>query len=132
MQLRDRARLLLRKARDDEFAVLKLSPDPQSPDPIIGFHAQQAVEKGLKAVLALNNVVYPRTHDLVLLIDLLKDAGVALPEALDDVRRLNPFAVTVRYGDLSDESEEPFDRAWAIESVRGCWPGPRKRCCEGW
>lgn len=118
MQPRDRARLLLRKARDDEFAVLKLSPDPQSPDPIIGFHAQQAVEKALKAVLALNNVAYPRTHDLVLLIDLLKDAGVALPEALDDVRGLNPFAVTVRYGDLSDEPEEPFDRGWAIESVR--------------
>lgn len=43
---------------------------------------------------------------------------MALPEALDDVRGLNPFAVTVRYGDLSDEPEEPFDRGWAIESVR--------------
>ena len=69
MQPRDRARLLLRKARDDEVAVLKLS-------------------------------------------------GVVWPEVLDDVRGLNPFAVTVRYGDLSDEPEEPFDRGWAIESVR--------------
>jgi hypothetical protein len=43
---------------------------------------------------------------------------VALSEALDDVRGLNPFAVTVRSGDLSDEPEEPFDRGWAIESVR--------------
>ena len=31
---------------------------------MIGFHAQQAVEKLLRAVLANRNVEYPRVHDI--------------------------------------------------------------------
>ena len=34
------AELLLRKADQDEFTVRKLLPDPDSPDEVIGFHAQ--------------------------------------------------------------------------------------------
>ena len=28
------------------------------------FHAQQAVEKALKAVLIINNISYPKTHNI--------------------------------------------------------------------
>lgn len=52
MRSRDNAEVLLRKAKGDEFTVEKLIPDPASQDEIIGFHAQQAVEKLLKADLA--------------------------------------------------------------------------------
>jgi len=55
---RELAELLLQKAEQDEFALDKLIPDPNSPDEIIGFHAQQAIEKMLKAVLALAAVRY--------------------------------------------------------------------------
>jgi len=50
MPQREHSELLLRKAAQDEFTVEKLIPDPESPDEVIGFHAQQAVEKILKAV----------------------------------------------------------------------------------
>ncbi len=71
--------MLLRKASQDEFTVNKLLPDPQSPDEIIGFHAQQAVEKILKAVLTFRAVRYRRTHDLVELIDRIHDSGIGFP-----------------------------------------------------
>lgn len=33
-------------------------------DGVLGFHTQQAVEKALKAVLAVNGVEFPYSHDL--------------------------------------------------------------------
>jgi len=45
MRSLEHARLLLRKAAQDEFVLLKLILDPASPDEMIGFHAQQAVER---------------------------------------------------------------------------------------
>ncbi len=119
MRSREQAELLLRKAAQDEFTIAKLVPDPASPDEVIGFHAQQAVEKILKAVLAFVLVRYRRTHDLAELIDLLRDKELLpLPEELEEVRRLTPFADEFRYGDMPEEPEEPFDRAWALECVR--------------
>jgi len=37
---RELAQLLLRKAAQDEYAMARLSGDPQASDEIIGFHAQ--------------------------------------------------------------------------------------------
>ena len=118
MRSREHVELLLRKAAQDEFTVEKLLPDPASPDEVIGFHAQQAVEKMVKAVLSLASIRYRRTHDLTELIDLLRDHGESFPQALDDVRRLTPFATEFRYDDLPEEGEEPFDRRWALDCVR--------------
>ncbi len=39
-------------------------------DEILGFHAQQAAEKMLKAVLACQGIEFPFTHRLADLIDL--------------------------------------------------------------
>ena len=118
MPPREYAALLLRKAAQDEFTVRKLMADPGSPDEIIGFHAQQAVEKILKAVLAAREIRYRWTHDLVELIDLLRDNGVDFPQHLEDVRRLWPFAAELRYDELPVRVEEPFDRDWAAGCIR--------------
>ncbi len=115
---REHAELLLGKAAQDEFTVEKLLPDPESPDEVIGFHAQQAVEKLVKAVLSLHSIRYRRTHDLAELVDLLRDSGIAFPAGLDEIRRLSPFAVAFRYDDLPIESEGPFDRSWSANCVR--------------
>jgi len=53
MPSRERAERLLRKAAQDKFVLSKLVSDPASPDELIGFHAQQAIEKMLKAVSTL-------------------------------------------------------------------------------
>ena len=40
------------KRKQDQYAMNRLLDDPAAPDEVIGFHAQQAVEKMTKAVLA--------------------------------------------------------------------------------
>ncbi len=95
---------------------------------ILGFHAQQAAEKMLKAALAASGVEFPFTHRLADLLDLLSDGGVSLPDRFDEVRFLTPYAVDFRY-DLYDEDDEPFVAAqwlalleqlrdWAEAAVR--------------
>jgi len=66
-------------------------------DEVFGFHAQQAVEKALKAWLSYCGVEYPRTHNLVLLIDLLDDAGETISEEFRKLADLTDYAVLLRY-----------------------------------
>lgn len=59
------------------------------------FHCQQAAEKALKCLIALNGVTPPRSHDLLLLASL-----AMLPEetGLDaDAALLTQYAVAPRY-----------------------------------
>jgi HEPN domain-containing protein len=109
---------LLRKARQDELALEKLTSDPAFPDEIIGFHAQQAIEKTLKAVLTNSAIYYGRTHSLGVLLDLLRTNDLSFPEEFEEVRRLTPFAVDFRYEDMPLVLRKPFDRFWARECVR--------------
>jgi hypothetical protein len=52
----DLPEVLLGLARDDEFAARSLLPIPGVADSILGFHAQQAVKKSLKAALASRRI----------------------------------------------------------------------------
>lgn len=101
---RDFALVLLRKARGDE-AALKALLAADVPDAAVGFHAQQAVEKAFKAVLALRGVEFPFTHSLAFLARLLEESGVDLPSELGSVAALQPWAVDLRYED--PRSDEP-------------------------
>ena len=117
MRSADRVGVMLRKADGDDFAVKILLPIPESPEDIIGFHAQQAVEI-IKAVLTSASIHYRRTHDLLELMDLLWKGGLPFPEELDQVDRLTPFAAEFRYDPMPEEPEQPFDREWAADCVR--------------
>jgi HEPN domain-containing protein len=118
MRSSEHAEVLLRKAREDEFALEKLIGDPTSPDDILGFHAQQAVEKTLKAVLALHSVRFPFIHDLKTLVDLVRKNKISFPPELDEVKHLTPFATVFRYEYLPAEPRRALDRPWALELVR--------------
>jgi HEPN domain-containing protein len=59
-QVAAKAETLLHKSAEDE----KVLQWPQAPDAIFGFHAQQAAEKLLKALLAQIGVEFELTHDL--------------------------------------------------------------------
>lgn len=89
--------------------VRKLSPDSEVDDEGVGFHAQQAIEKWLKAVLASRDVDFEYTHDLRRLIALARLDPADDPPF--DIRRavaLTEYAVPLRYEDLLDA--EPLDR----------------------
>lgn len=93
------------------------------PDSGVGFHAQQAAEKYLKAVFALNEVRVRRTHEMAALLAQLGELGVEAPEGLDAAVELTPYSVLERYpwhARPSRSNEKAFWTSW-----QGFAPGPR-------
>ncbi len=111
------ARRFLDRAKGDGQAYITLVADPKIPVWILGFHAQQAVEKSLKAVLAAASIEFPRTHNLSMLIELLRRSRVPLPPDADELPQLTPFGSALRYGDLPDETDATLDRSWAGQCI---------------
>ena len=99
----DQARLLLRKASQDMAVLDKLIDDTDIDDETLGFHDHKAAEKALKALLALAGCDYPRSHNIGLLLDLLTNQGIALPDNADALAALTPFGTVFRYDDLAFE-----------------------------
>ncbi len=83
------------------------------------FHAQQAAEKAIKALLIRRRVEFPYVHDLATLLTLLERADVEVPAEVREAETLTPFAVFARYpGFDSPVSHEEYRHALAIaESV---------------
>lgn len=100
------ARMLLAKARQDEYVLEQFADNPE------------AAEKLLKAALAARGVVSPRTHRLGDLLDLARDRGLTVPEEFDELHRLTPFAVEYRYEFFAEEVDQPLDRPAVLEQVR--------------
>ena len=86
----DLARVLIDRAAGYALAVQRLAADADMPDHVVGLHAQQAVEKLLKAVLSDHGVSYGRTHDLGLLVELVESSGLPAPPQADELEVLTP------------------------------------------
>jgi len=106
----------LAKAVED-FMVAKHElglPEEEIITSAVCFHCQQLVEKLFKAHLVLNNVKFPKTHDLKFLLDLCSNVD-------SDFRSLNvgwltSYAAEIRYADdfyipTVDEARECFEIA---------------------
>jgi len=91
------ARVLLELARNDANACRVMAHAPDVTDAIFGFHAQQAAEKGLKALLCFHGIVYPRTHDLEELSRVLRDHNIDVPCWCEQLSGLTDCAVQYRY-----------------------------------
>ena len=96
----EQPRLLLRKAAQDLAVLDKLIDDAAIDDETLGYHAQQAAEKLIKALLAHGGHEYPRSHNIGLLLDLLETHGISMPGSFEDVQALTPFGTVYRYDDL--------------------------------
>ena len=76
------------------------------------FHAQQASEKALKAVLLSKRIEFPLVHDLETLIELLKGNAIAFPPEVGEASSLTPYAVEARYpGHLEEVTPSDVDGA---------------------
>jgi HEPN domain-containing protein len=114
----DQAQILLRLAKDDEFAARAMLPVDGLADSILGFHCQQAVEKALKAALAARGEKVPRTHDLEGLLRLCRNGGIDVPERLEGVQSLAPYGVLMRYGnDRTPALDREQALKWATDAV---------------
>lgn len=100
---REEAARLLRLARRDQAACKALLGAPGVAQAVALFHAQQAAEKALKAVMCLHGIEYRRTHDLEELAAQLADLWHGPPVHDDGLRRLTPYAVEYRYDDEAPE-----------------------------
>ena len=111
---RELVRQWLVKAEED-FSVARHLVSGKAPYLLtVGFHAQQAAEKFLKAFLVHHQIEFPKTHDLGELLDLVSEADAALAESLRTVTILNPYGVEARYpGDFPQLTQK--DAAGAIE-----------------
>lgn len=88
----------------------------------ICFHAQQAVEKALKAVLLFNKVDFPLTHDLDDLLDIAENAGIPLPTEIMDAGILTPYTVETRYPGYWEEiTEQDVDEAIKLAKRTLMW-----------
>lgn len=112
MKRHEHARLLLQKAAQDEAVLDAILAVRAIGDDVFGFHAQQAVEKLLKAWLAHLGADYPKVHNLRVIVDLLQAAGAEIPEDLKEVESLTPYATIYRYEDL------PIPRSLDRQQVR--------------
>ncbi len=112
--------LLLADADIAAFRVLAQAPGMRPA--IILFHAQQAAEKCIKAVLFARGVEFRRTHDLHELAGLAQDAGIPPPRQVVELDRLSPYAVTLRYDDI-DLSTMSTDQADDLIKVLRVWAG---------
>ncbi len=113
----DLARELVGLASDDEAAARAMLPVASITDAIVGFHAQQAVEKALKAVLTANEIEFPFIHNLGYLAELCKQNAIELPQALDGLDDLTPFAAMLRYGSPEQRVERQIALNWATAAV---------------
>jgi len=101
------------KADNDlRSAEFILTMEKDCPYDIVCFHAQQAVEKYLKALLVKENIEFPRTHDLIILFNMIPSKNTLTIEK-HDLLALNRYSVESRYpGDL-----EPYSLEEAMDAI---------------
>ncbi len=91
------ARQWVQKAENDlKNATYTLQMGEDCPTDTVCFHAQQCIEKYVKALLVCQGIDFPRTHDISLLMTLLPGASrpTLTPE---EQERLTDYATITRY-----------------------------------
>ena len=98
----------LRHAKAD----LALATSPLPKDGLYNtlcFHAQQAAEKSIKAVLIFRGIEFPKVHSLTRLIDSLPGDIIRTADLLESAR-LTVYATAFRYPGEEDEPDVPDDK----------------------
>jgi HEPN domain-containing protein len=126
----DLVRQWLQKADNDLKTARHtlLIPD-DCPCDTVCFHAQQCVEKCLKAILVCSQIPFGKTHDLEEL-SLLLPPSFRIPLAVEELAELTPHATNSRYPDDwrspgRDQAEWAVTAAERIAQAVRSWLSPR-------
>jgi HEPN domain-containing protein len=107
------------KAEADHGTALRESAVADHPNhDAVCFHAQQCVEKYLKAVLQEAGLYVPRTHDLIALLALALPVTPTLQAFHADLLYLTSFAVEFRYPGSSASADDAQRAVAVATSVR--------------
>ena len=101
-----------------DLALAHTTPLPPILFEDLCFHAQQAAEKAIKAILVACDIPVPRTHNLRTLFDLLPP-DVCAPADIQEAAGLSDYAVASRYPGTSEpvEVEEYREAVRMAEAV---------------
>lgn len=99
--------------RMEQHVARGMGSDPDD----ICFHAQQAVEKTLKAALIACAVSPPYTHELIELSSLLQSRHPAWSWPREDLRVLALGAVHFRYPGMTAREDEARDAVFAARRI---------------
>jgi HEPN domain-containing protein len=118
----ERAVAWIRKAESDLLAADNNLASAQIPFDVVCFLCQQAAEKHLKALLASLGIQPSRTHDLLALLQDIRNYIATPPtaEIEEACVILNPYAVEVRYPDdgTNPTDADSKEARHAAETVR--------------
>lgn len=104
------AALWLRHARSD-LALARVPPTQDILLETLCYHAQQAAEKSIKAVLTKLRIPFPKTHNLKILLELVPPT-CAVPDAVGQCASLTAYAVMSRYpGEYEPVTTDEYDEA---------------------
>jgi len=119
MRLRRDVRDWVVKAEED-FAVVETLARKRRPalQSAVCFHAQQCAEKYLKALLTRDRITFPKTHDLLDLLDLAKHSDPTTELLRSYLEYLEPYAVNLRYPGEGATRTEAKRSVRAITHVR--------------
>lgn len=103
--------------KDYLVAMRELSSEPLVPEAVC-FHAQQCIEKYMKAVLQENDIEFEKIHDL----EVLRKQCVPFIPELENLReeliKLSTYAVDIRYPGFEVSEEEAKECAEIMERIR--------------
>jgi HEPN domain-containing protein len=86
------------------------------------YDAQQAVEKALKALCILHEILFPKTHDIAYLMELLEKERVPIPDEVYKARILTGYAVETRYpGEYEPVNEDDYLNAVRLAGKVVTW-----------
>lgn len=111
----DEAIAYLNSADKDLTAVCNMLDKDKFSLEVFGFHAQQTVEKCLKAWLSFNQMSFTKTHSIRYLLVQLEDTGENVKEYLSFIE-LSSFAVQYRYNSYTG-LDEYFNREETILKI---------------
>jgi HEPN domain-containing protein len=115
----DPKRWLKNAEADLAYAMLPLPPGGMYEQPC--FHAQQAAEKSVKAVLLHLGIDFPFTHNLKYLLNLLP-TDLEVPNEVRGATDLTPYATITRYpGELEPATESDRDSAVTVAKATFEW-----------
>ena len=105
------------KAEEDLTAAKILLDSGDFPSAVVCFHAQQAVEKYIKAYLTSKGIEFRRTHDLIALLDdYCLATDIEFNRFRSQFENLTDYAIDLRYpgGEIPPSYAEARD---AVETA---------------
>ncbi|MBI2843563.1 MAG: HEPN domain-containing protein [Armatimonadetes bacterium] len=110
----------LRYARSD-LAVAIESHSPKVLLAALCFHAQQSVERSIKAVLVRRRVHFPFTHNIGDLVEILRRSGIPVPAELEESGAPRSYTEECLYPGYPEVTDSDYRKAIQVAEKVLAW-----------